>query len=48
MVQDTAKFEIDDFRRKCFLEGLDHIALTLQMADKIESFEKQRGYEPVG
>jgi len=44
----TAKFEIDDFRRKCFLEGLDHIALTLQMADKIESFEKQRGYEPVG
>lgn len=33
-------FEIDDFRRECFLEGLDHIALTLRHIDKIEAYEK--------
>lgn len=43
----SASFEIDDFRRKCFLDGLDHIALTLQQVDKIEEFEKGRGYAPV-
>jgi len=43
----TAKFEIDDFRRKCFLNGLDHIALTLMQIEKIEGFEKARGLEPV-
>ena len=43
----SASFEIDDFRRKCFLEGLDHIALTLQQVDKIEEFEQNRGYAPV-
>ena len=42
-----ASFEIDEFRRKCFLEGLDHIALTLQQVDKIEKFEQGRGYAPV-
>ena len=40
-----ATFEIDDFRRKCFLEGLDHIALTMQHLDKIEAFEQQRGLQ---
>ena len=44
----NASFEIDDFRRQCFLNGLDHIALTLQHLDKIESFEAERGLEPVG
>ena len=34
-----AKFEIDSFRKKCFLEGLDHIALTLQHEDKISEYE---------
>lgn len=43
----SASFEIDDFRRKCFLEGLDHIALTLQQVNKIEEFERSRGYAPV-
>lgn len=43
----SADFEIDDFRRKCFLEGLDHIALTLKKSEQIEAFEKARGYEPV-
>ena len=43
----SAKFEIDDFRRECFLNGLDHIALTLSQVDKIEAFEKSKGLEPV-
>ena len=43
----TASFDIDDFRRQCFLEGLDHIALTLKHADKIDAFENSRGLEPV-
>ncbi len=38
----SATFEIDDFRRKCFLEGLDQIGLTLTHEDKIAKFESQR------
>ncbi len=38
-----ASFEIDPFRRKCLLEGLDDIALTLQHEDKILAYEKARG-----
>jgi 3-isopropylmalate/(R)-2-methylmalate dehydratase small subunit len=37
-----ASFEIDEFRRQCFLEGLDHIALTLKHEDKISAFERQQ------
>ena len=37
-----ASFAIDDFRRQCFLKGLDHIALTLQHEDKIAAFEEAR------
>lgn len=33
-------FEIDDFRKKCLLNGLDEIALTLEKNDSISSFEK--------
>jgi 3-isopropylmalate/(R)-2-methylmalate dehydratase small subunit len=36
-----ASFEIDGFRRQCFLEGLDHIALTLKHEDKIAAFERR-------
>ena len=32
-------FEIDSFRKKCLLEGLDDIALTLNKVSKIDSFE---------
>ena len=38
----NAKFEIDAFRKQCFLEGLDPIALTLQQEQKISDFEKTR------
>lgn len=41
-----ASFEIDDFRRQCFLDGLDHIALTLKHVDKIAAFEDARGLQP--
>ena len=33
------KFELDSFKKKCLLEGLDDIALSLEKADKIISFE---------
>jgi 3-isopropylmalate/(R)-2-methylmalate dehydratase small subunit len=36
----SESFEIDAFRRQCFLEGLDHIALTLQHEDKIDAYEQ--------
>ena len=34
------KFEIDSFKKKCLLDGLDDIALSLEKSDKIVSFEK--------
>ena len=34
------KFDIDPFKKKCLLEGLDDIALSLEKTDKIISFEK--------
>jgi 3-isopropylmalate/(R)-2-methylmalate dehydratase small subunit len=35
------KFEIDPFRKHCMLNGLDDIGLTMEKAEKIQSFEKQ-------
>ena len=35
-----AKFTIDPFKKKCLLEGLDDIALSLNKSDKIIQFEK--------
>ena len=35
------KFEIDAFKKKCLLEGLDDIALSLEKSDKIVSFETE-------
>jgi 3-isopropylmalate/(R)-2-methylmalate dehydratase small subunit len=34
-----ATFEIDDFRRRCLMEGLDDIALTLQHEAQIAAYE---------
>ena len=34
------KFDIDPFKKKCLLEGLDDIALSLEKSDKIKSFEE--------
>ena len=33
-------FKVDSFKKKCLLEGLDDIALSLKKSEKIESFEK--------
>ena len=34
------KFEIDPFKKKCLLNGLDDIALSLEKSEKISSYEK--------
>ena len=34
------KFEIDAFRKKCLIEGLDDIGLTLQKGKQIDTFEQ--------
>jgi len=36
----VVKFEIDPFRKRLLLEGLDDIGLTMQKADKISAYEK--------
>ena len=33
------KFELEPFRKKCLLEGLDDIDITLEKSEKINSFE---------
>ena len=33
------KFSLDPFKKKCLIEGLDDIALSLKKADKIQKFE---------
>jgi len=35
------KFDIDSFKKKCLLEGLDDIALSLEKSEKISSFETE-------
>ena len=35
------KFELDQFKKKCLIEGLDDIALSLEKSEKILSFEKK-------
>ena len=38
----TVSFDIDPFRKKCLLEGLDDIGLTFEKADYIDKFEAKR------
>jgi 3-isopropylmalate/(R)-2-methylmalate dehydratase small subunit len=43
----TIAFDIDPFRKRCLLEGLDDIGLTLEKADAIADFEaRQAAAEP--
>jgi len=37
----TIAFEIDPFRKKCLLEGLDDIGLTMERADSIAAYEER-------
>ena len=34
------KFELDDYKKKCLLEGLDEIGASLKFTDQIKSFEE--------
>ena len=34
------KFDIDPFKKKCLLEGLDDIAISLEKSEKISSYEE--------
>ena len=36
-----SKFEVDTFKKKCLIEGLDDIALSLEKISHIDSFEKK-------
>ncbi|MEL7257729.1 MAG: 3-isopropylmalate dehydratase small subunit [Pseudomonadota bacterium] len=36
-------FEVDPFKKRCLLEGLDDIGLTMEKASAIDSFEAQAG-----
>ena len=42
---EIATFEIDPFRKKCILEGLDEIGLSLIHAAEIKEFEERRAME---
>ena len=42
---EIAHFDIDPFRKKCILEGLDEIGLSLTHSKIIEEFEKKREME---
>ena len=35
------KFDIDPFKKKCLLNGLDDIALSLEKSEKISSYENK-------
>ena len=37
----VAKFELDPFKKKCLMEGLDDIALSMEKISKIDDYEKK-------
>lgn len=39
------RFEVDEFRKYCLLNGLDDIGLTLRHVDKIRAYEERRRIE---
>jgi len=42
---DSFEFSIDQFRKDCFVKGLDEIGLTLQSTQAIKNYEKTRAAE---
>ena len=38
--ENVIEFDVDPFRKKCLIEGLDDIGLTLQKKDKISKYEE--------
>jgi 3-isopropylmalate dehydratase len=43
--KELAKFDVEEFRKHCLINGLDDIGLTMQLEDKIRSFEGKRTRE---
>ncbi|MBB3346340.1 3-isopropylmalate dehydratase small subunit [Sphingomonas sp. BK069] len=43
--QDRYSFELDPFRRRCLMEGLDEVGLTLAKDTVISNFEERLGVE---
>jgi len=41
----TYRFEVDEFRKHCLLNGLDDIGVTLEDADAIKAYEERRKKE---
>ena len=39
---EVISFEVDPFKKKCLMEGLDDIGLTMEHASKIDAFEAQQ------
>ena len=37
----VVKFELDAFKKKCLMEGLDDIALSMEKISKIDEYEKK-------
>lgn len=42
---ELAKFDVEEFRKHCLVEGLDDIGLTMQMDEKISKFEDRRSLD---
>ena len=40
-----ADFEVEEFRKHCLVNGIDDIGLTMQMEDKIKTFEDRRSID---
>ena len=36
-----SKFDVDEFKKKCLIEGLDDIALSMEKISQIDDFEKE-------
>jgi len=43
--KEICKFEVEEFRKHCLVNGLDDIGLTMQMDDKIRQFEAKMSAE---
>ncbi len=41
----SVSFELDPFKKKCLLEGLDDVGLTMQNGEKIDSYESDRAQQ---
>jgi len=39
---ETLRFDVDEFRKYCLVNGLDDIGLTLQRGDEIRAYEGRR------